>query len=146
MSDNSDFDMEYDSTGGYEDDEDGIYFSRTSFLYLALVCLLYHPSHIKQPPFYAVMGSDSNDLSSNEDAGSDFNVVPSAARSNKKLYEVDYTVLDEDDLSWRQEKEIKHVAGIIGIETKDAALILRYFGWNKDLLMDKYMVGLPLSI
>ncbi|EGG11869.1 uncharacterized protein MELLADRAFT_88961 [Melampsora larici-populina 98AG31] len=107
--DNSDIDMEYDSTGGYDDDDD-------------------------------VIDLDSNNLSSNEEEeGSDFNLVSSNPQSNKKLYEVDFKVLDEDELTFRQHEEIKHVAGIIGIEPKDAALVLRYFGWNKDLLMDKYM-------
>lgn len=107
--DNSDIDMEYDSTGGYDDDDDAI-------------------------------DLDSNNLSSNEEEeGSDFNLVHSNPQSNKKLYEVDFKVLDEEELTFRQQEEIKHVAGIIGIEPKDAALVLRYFGWNKDLLMDKYM-------
>ncbi|WAR59368.1 hypothetical protein PtB15_11B8 [Puccinia triticina] len=39
----------------------------------------------------------------------------------------------------QKSKEVEHVAGIIGIAGKDATLILRYFGWNKDLLMEKYM-------
>jgi hypothetical protein len=58
---------------------------------------------------------------------------------------VEYNVLQESELTLRQVREIEHVAGIIGIETKDAALVLRYFGWNKDLLMEKYMVSFLFS-
>ncbi|CAH7666110.1 RING finger protein [Phakopsora pachyrhizi] len=111
-SDTSDIDMEYDSTCGYEEDED-------------------------------VLDLDSNDVSSDEDAvdddGSGFDVLQNTSRTQKPLYQVEYKVLNEAELTERQVKEIEHVAGIIGIETKDAALVLRYFGWNKDLLMEKYM-------
>ncbi|POW05015.1 hypothetical protein PSTT_09972 [Puccinia striiformis] len=89
-SDTSDIELEYDSTEGYEEDEDAI-------------------------------DLDSNDPSSM--MGTDLNT-----RYSKNLNSLK-----------RQVKEIEHVAGIIGIEGKDAALVLRYFGWNKDLLMEKYM-------
>ncbi|WAQ88270.1 hypothetical protein PtA15_9A397 [Puccinia triticina] len=36
-------------------------------------------------------------------------------------------------------REVKHVTEIIGIARKDAALVLQYFGWNKELLMERYM-------
>lgn len=107
-SDTSDIELEYDSTEGYEDDEDAI-------------------------------DLDSNDPSSDDGDGSSFNMVPMATQPTKPLYQVEYNVLEESELTQRQIREIEHVAGIIGIATKDAALVLRYFGWNKDLLMEKYM-------
>lgn len=67
-------------------------------------------------------------------------MVPMATQPTKPLYQVEYSVLQESELTQRQIREIEHVAGIIGIASKDAALVLRYFGWNKDLLMEKYMV------
>lgn len=107
-SDTSDIELEYDSTEGYDDDEDAI-------------------------------DLDSNDPSSDDGDGSSFNIVPVSSRPSKPLYQVEFNVLDEQELTQRQIREIDHVAGIIGIEGKDAALVLRYFGWNKDLLMEKYM-------
>ncbi|KAI7934557.1 hypothetical protein MJO28_016984 [Puccinia striiformis f. sp. tritici] len=108
-SDTSDIELEYDSTEGYEEDEDAI-------------------------------DLDSNDPSSDDgDGSSSFNMLPISTQPTKPLYQVEYSVLEESELTQRQVKEIEHVAGIIGIEGKDAALVLRYFGWNKDLLMEKYM-------
>jgi ariadne-1 len=70
-------------------------------------------------------------------------MVPIATQPTKPSYQVEYNVLDESELTQRQVKEIEHIAGIIGIQGKDAALVLRYFGWNKDLLMERYMVTCP---
>ncbi|KAI9621728.1 hypothetical protein H4Q26_015494 [Puccinia striiformis f. sp. tritici PST-130] len=107
-SDTSDIELEYDSTEGYEEDEDAI-------------------------------DLDSNDPSSDDgDGSSSFNMLPISTQPTKPLYQVEYSVLEESELTQRQVKEIEHVAGIIGIEGKDAALdspekVFRDVGIRTDL-------------
>ncbi|KAJ3213366.1 hypothetical protein HDU67_002948 [Dinochytrium kinnereticum] len=57
----------------------------------------------------------------------------------KKPYDVDFIVHSIDDITAFQEKEIKHVAGILGCLDQHAATLLRHFKWNKERLIERYM-------
>lgn len=130
MSDMSD--LEYDSTGGYEDDEDGASSRSPNLL---------SPVHLPRR-VVTVMDYESDFGSGDEEDVSGFDMVDTVSnlKEKQKAYEVDFTVLSEDELSRRQNDEIEQVSSIIGIKRVDAALLLRYFAWNKDILIEKYMV------
>ncbi|KAI8391731.1 uncharacterized protein BYT42DRAFT_527401 [Radiomyces spectabilis] len=62
-----------------------------------------------------------------------------AGKPPKKAYEVDYTIQDASNLKNLQDKEINQVGTILGLRTEDAAVLLRYFRWNKEKLLERYM-------
>ncbi|KAI9333786.1 hypothetical protein DFJ73DRAFT_853732 [Zopfochytrium polystomum] len=89
---------------------------------------------------------DENDLDDGEDEASDEGgedntffapVVPD--KDVKKPYEVDFIVHSSQAISSFQQDEVKHVAGILGCLEQHAATLLRYFRWNKERLIERYM-------
>lgn len=64
-------------------------------------------------------------------------VVPE--RDIKRPYEVDFVVHSPQDILQFQQKEMVHVAGILGCSTSTAATLLRHFRWNKEKLIESYM-------
>lgn len=62
-----------------------------------------------------------------------------AEKDRKKAYEVDFTILSVDDIITAQNKEVNHVAGILGLSDEHAAVLLRYFRWNKERLIERCM-------
>lgn len=59
-------------------------------------------------------------------------------KAAKKAYEVDFTVYDPDDIQSHQDKQIQEVANILSQPPQAAAILLRYFRWKKEELIDKY--------
>jgi ariadne-1 len=57
----------------------------------------------------------------------------------KKSYQVDFIVHSSQDIVSFQTKEVKHVAGILGCLEQHAATLLRFFKWNKERLIERYM-------
>ncbi|KAJ3111831.1 hypothetical protein HDU96_005310 [Phlyctochytrium bullatum] len=64
-----------------------------------------------------------------------------AERDVKRPYEVDFVVHSIDDIVAFQDKEVKHVAGILGCLEQHAATLLRHYKWNKERLIERYMDG-----
>ncbi|KAG1153320.1 hypothetical protein G6F37_010461 [Rhizopus arrhizus] len=62
-----------------------------------------------------------------------------AEKQQKKAYEVDYQVLNSDNLKTKQDTEISQVSMILGLSMEDSATLLRYFRWNKEKLFEQYM-------
>ncbi|TFK82526.1 hypothetical protein K466DRAFT_590455 [Polyporus arcularius HHB13444] len=68
--------------------------------------------------------------------GDDFKV---AVRSERKLYEVDYTSLSQPEIEKIMQTDVDHISGIFGVEPAVAAQLLRHMNWNKERLIEKYM-------
>ena len=60
-------------------------------------------------------------------------------KQEKKKYEVEYKVYSIEEIEDFQNKEIEHVATIIGCLKEHAATLLRHFKWNKERLIELYM-------
>ena len=60
-------------------------------------------------------------------------------KDKTKPYEVECKVHSVQDILNTQNKEIALVSGILGCAEQHAATLLRYFKWNKDKLMERYM-------
>ncbi|KAI9593066.1 hypothetical protein BDF19DRAFT_387664 [Syncephalis fuscata] len=54
-------------------------------------------------------------------------------------YEVEFRVLSPDDIQMLQDNETRQVEGILGIPAERSAILLRYFKWNKERLIERYM-------
>ena len=57
----------------------------------------------------------------------------------RKPYEVEFEVLNPDEIQQQQDKQVKEVAEILGQPPEAAAILLRHVRWNKERLFDKYM-------
>ncbi|KAI8056883.1 hypothetical protein BDF22DRAFT_725172 [Syncephalis plumigaleata] len=62
-----------------------------------------------------------------------------AAQKAQFDYEVDYRVLDGNDVQSMQRDRARQVADILGISLEHCAILLRYFKWNKEELIERYM-------
>ncbi|SAM02395.1 hypothetical protein [Absidia glauca] len=62
-----------------------------------------------------------------------------AEKHERKTYEVEFSVQSVKHLVASQDKEIEQVTTILGLPSKDAATLLRYFRWNKEKLFERYM-------
>ncbi|CAO3687680.1 unnamed protein product [Rhizopus stolonifer] len=62
-----------------------------------------------------------------------------AEKRQRRTYEVDHQVLDNDNLKAKQDTEINQVSMILGLSVEDSATLLRYFRWNKEKLFEQYM-------
>ncbi|KAK9721206.1 hypothetical protein K7432_003600 [Basidiobolus ranarum] len=60
-------------------------------------------------------------------------------KNKKRIYEVDFTILSIEDIVECQNKEITHVSNILGLPEQQAATLLRFFRWNKESLIERYM-------
>jgi ariadne-1 len=67
-----------------------------------------------------------------------FKEVESDAKRLKD-HEIEFVVHSLAEITAFQNKESNHVAGIIDIAPQHAATLLRHFGWNKELLVERYM-------
>ncbi|RKP24720.1 hypothetical protein SYNPS1DRAFT_16757 [Syncephalis pseudoplumigaleata] len=63
------------------------------------------------------------------------------AEKTRSDYEVDFRVLDAHDIRTMQHDRARQVADILGISTEHSAILLRYFKWNKEELIERYMDG-----
>jgi ariadne-1 len=57
----------------------------------------------------------------------------------KKAYEVDYKVHSAEQIRGAQQQQVEEVASILGLPGEQCAILLRYFKWQKDRLIEKYM-------
>ncbi|KAJ3120863.1 hypothetical protein HK098_004200 [Nowakowskiella sp. JEL0407] len=57
----------------------------------------------------------------------------------QRIYNVDFALHSTSDIVSFQEKEIKHVATILGCLEEHAGTLLRYFKWNKERLLESYI-------
>ncbi|OAA59646.1 RING finger protein [Niveomyces insectorum RCEF 264] len=57
----------------------------------------------------------------------------------KKSYEVDYKVYEPKDLDKQQDALVSDVNMILEMRPEDAAILLRYFRWNRERLIEEYM-------
>ncbi|KAI8843664.1 hypothetical protein BC829DRAFT_446168 [Chytridium lagenaria] len=81
---------------------------------------------------------EEEDVEEDDDDGVGFPDVV-ADKDLKKSYDVDFTVHSITDIVTFQDKEIKHVSGILGCQEQHAATLLRHFKWNKERLIERYM-------
>lgn len=98
--------------------------------------------------------NDMDDSASDAGSGSDsgFDQVTNKGKGRGRAdnetsqYGVDYKVLSLDKLHKVQQTEVDHVAGILGIKQSEAVILLRYFGWNKEKLIEKFMESPELAL
>ncbi|PPQ92982.1 hypothetical protein CVT25_000183 [Psilocybe cyanescens] len=87
---------------------------------------------------------DSGDDVDMDNFGDDFKV---AAKGKRKSYEVEYESLSQQAVEKLMQRDVDHICGIFGVDIKKlrgskadtANLLLRYMGWNKERLIEKYM-------
>ncbi|TPX72182.1 hypothetical protein SpCBS45565_g00427 [Spizellomyces sp. 'palustris'] len=96
---------------------------------------------VDDEPDYDSDGMDDEDDDDEED---DFDAADGFApviadKDVKKAYEVEFLVHSTDEIIEFQNKEIAHVAGILGCLPEHAATMLRQFKWNKERLIERYM-------
>ncbi|KAH0538523.1 hypothetical protein FGG08_004910 [Glutinoglossum americanum] len=60
-------------------------------------------------------------------------------KSSHKPHEVDFKVIGPREIQAAQDKHIEEAALILGLPTETCAILLRYFHWNKDRLIESYM-------
>ncbi|KAJ4490967.1 RING-5 domain-containing protein [Lentinula aciculospora] len=71
-----------------------------------------------------------------DDYNDDFKI---STGSKRKSYEVDHTSLSQTSVEKSMKDDVDHICGILGVEPAAAALLLRHQGWNKELLIERYM-------
>ncbi|KAJ3413079.1 hypothetical protein HDV05_008533 [Chytridiales sp. JEL 0842] len=62
-----------------------------------------------------------------------------AEKDVRKPYEVEFHVYSVQDIVNFQNKEVRHVSGILGCQEAHAATLLRHYHWNKERLIERYM-------
>lgn len=60
-------------------------------------------------------------------------------KAKKKHYEVDYSVYSPEDIQSQQDTQVAEVAGLLEQPKESTAILLRYFRWNKERLIEQYM-------
>ncbi|KAG5437119.1 hypothetical protein PCANB_001240 [Pneumocystis canis] len=60
-------------------------------------------------------------------------------KDKRKAYEVEFYVQSIADIRHDQNNHIKHISGMFGIPEEQSAMLLRYFRWNKERLIEQYM-------
>jgi len=81
---------------------------------------------------------DMDETDYGEDAELGFDpVIPE--KDIQKPYECEFAIHSIADIIEFQSKEIDHVATILGTRKETAATLLRYFRWNKERLIERFM-------
>ncbi|CDH50400.1 ring finger protein [Lichtheimia corymbifera JMRC:FSU:9682] len=83
----------------------------------------------------SIFGDSMND--SEEDDNDDV-CFDTEDRREKKAYEVDYVAHNTIHLRRIQNVQIDQVVNILGLANQEAAILLRYFQWNKEKLFERY--------
>lgn len=60
-------------------------------------------------------------------------------KPQKPAYEVDYSTLSDLELREKQNDQVTEVTHILGLSAEQTAILLRFFKWQKERLIDKYM-------
>ncbi|RKU41721.1 hypothetical protein DL546_004114 [Coniochaeta pulveracea] len=93
----------------------------------------------------ALDDSDNEDLSGAEDFDfdddepPDLGILKDVGHKKKAAYEVKYTVYRPEDIQKQQDDLVNEVNMILDIRPEEAAILLRYFRWNKERLIEDYM-------
>ncbi|KAH8916591.1 RING finger domain-containing protein [Atractiella rhizophila] len=74
-----------------------------------------------------------------DDGDSAFEAISTLDKGKQKSYQIDFSVLEKDQIVAAQEGEIAHVSGIAGIKPTEAAILLRHYGWNKEKVIERYL-------
>jgi len=69
----------------------------------------------------------------------DFDDDDKDIKSSLKPHEIEFKAIGPQDIRVAQDKHIEVVALILGLPTETCAILLRYFHWNKDRLIESYM-------
>ncbi|EMR69764.1 hypothetical protein MGN70_009210 [Eutypa lata] len=95
--------------------------------------------------------TDNEDMSGAEDFD-DFDVdpdddpdIPSQSSEKKRsiAYDISFKVFRPQDIQHQQDEMIDEVNMILEMRKEDAAILLRYFRWNKERLIEDYMDNAP---
>lgn len=82
-------------------------------------------------------GDDDDDF---DEPDPDFEISPKDLDSKKKAaHIVPFKVFEPDDVMAQQNDMINEVNMILDMSKEDAAILLRYFRWNKERLLEDYM-------
>lgn len=57
----------------------------------------------------------------------------------KKAYEVDFKVYSDSQIRSGQQSQFEEISNILGLDVGQSALLLRYFKWQKERLIEQYM-------
>ena len=68
-----------------------------------------------------------------------FSMDKDIMKPRKKAYEVDYKIYRPNEIISQQNKQIEDVSAILGQPSEASAILLRYFRWNKERLIESYM-------
>ncbi|KAK6087090.1 IBR domain-containing protein [Seiridium cupressi] len=83
---------------------------------------------------------DAEDFDAFDDEPDDEPDLGSVKESKKKIaYDISYRVHSPDDIMHQQTEMMDEVNMILEMRPEDAAILLRYFRWNKERLMEDYM-------
>lgn len=69
----------------------------------------------------------------------DFGLAKDLERKKKAAHVVSYKVYEPSDVQRQQDDMINEVNMILDMRKEDAAILLRYFRWNKERLLEDYM-------
>ncbi|KAG0370456.1 hypothetical protein BGZ54_006232 [Gamsiella multidivaricata] len=62
-----------------------------------------------------------------------------AEKYRKKSYEIEFSVLFQEDITAAQVNASSHVAGMLGVSDNQAVVLLRTYKWNIERLIEQYM-------
>lgn len=66
----------------------------------------------------------------------DFDTIP--VKPKRKLYEVEYKSLDKNELDKLKDESLSSVTSIFSLVPSQAYLLLQYYKWNKEKLLEEY--------
>ncbi|KAI0948939.1 hypothetical protein AcW1_008674 [Taiwanofungus camphoratus] len=69
----------------------------------------------------------------------DVNDFDVSSEPRRKLYEIEYTSLSQNDVEQLMQSDVAHISEIFGVDSDHASLMLRYMNWNREKLTEKYM-------
>ena len=69
----------------------------------------------------------------------DFGLAKDLDKKKKQAHIVSYKVFEPSDIQRQQDDMINEVNMILDMRKEDAAILLRYFRWNKERLLEDYM-------
>ncbi|KAH8903676.1 hypothetical protein BR93DRAFT_176454 [Coniochaeta sp. PMI_546] len=92
----------------------------------------------------ALDDSDNDDMSGAEDFDfddepPDLGIHKDIHQKKKTPYDISYKVYRPEDIQKQQDDLINEVNMILDIRKEEAAILLRYFRWNKERLIEDYM-------
>lgn len=98
-----------------------------------------HQPHIS-PSFTGESNLECDaDFDFDDDEPPDLGILKDVGHKKKAAYEVKYTVYRPEDIQKQQDDLVNEVNMILDIRPEEAAILLRYFRWNKERLIEDYM-------